>query len=97
MEDFKTFGAFLNEQKDPSRTDINQYSWDELNGYSFTIYPHNIMILTNANENEIVPLWREYYAQTDPKENFDGFLQLKGYVAISGCKSKIRPLDNIAG
>lgn len=97
MEDFKSFKAFLNESKDPTRNDINQYSWDELWGYSFNIYPHNITIITNADQDEILPLWREYYAQEDPKENFDGFLMQHGYVAISACKSKLRPLETIAG
>jgi len=96
MDDFKPFKDFLNENQNSSKN-IEDYSWDELNGYTFSIYPHDITLITNASEEQVVLLWRQYYAIESPNVNFDGFLQERGYVAISASKSKIRPLDRLIG
>ena len=100
MDDFKSFKTFLNENKNVSK-DINDYSWDDLHGYTFSIYPFNITLITNATEDEVLPLWREFISDepANPHHqdgNFDTFLIKHGFVAISSNKTRLRPLDRIA-
>lgn len=85
---------------------IEEVGWEDLYAYNFEAYPFKIVVLTNVNEDQIVDMWREFTGRLEaeietseaPIEsmNFADFLRTKGFMAISGNKTNIRPLDKIA-
>lgn len=104
----QNFSEFIreNQASNKKHKNIEDVSWEDLHAYSFHVYPFQIVVLTDAPEEQIVDLWREFNGQLEtemevseaPIEsmNFHNFLKTKGFVAISGNKSGIRPLDRIA-
>lgn len=104
----QNFSDFIKENSSNKRkyNNIEEVHWEDLYAYSFEAYPFKIVVLTNADESQIVDLWREFEGRLEtemetsktPVENmnFHDFLKTKGFMAISGNKTNIRPLDRIA-
>jgi hypothetical protein len=65
---------------------IERPSWDELNTFRYNIFPHNLAITTNVDEDELKKLWEEFIKIEDPQDNFDGFVEKRtGKFAMSSC------------
>lgn len=70
----------------PKPRTILDCSWDELHAYRFNVFPHSLVVITNAGPAEFEEATKqfEYEAFHEDGRNIEDIVQSRGFVAVTG-------------